>query len=73
MKKLLFVVVKWIGIITKVVLVGALWLIVPPMLVGYLIEALAVIPFRTTVHETAHYPFLQCWAIGLILLKVWTR
>lgn len=73
LKKLLLVMAKWLSIIAKVVLVGAAWLIVPPMLVGYLIEALVVIPFRTTVHETPHYQFLQCWAIGLIVLKVWTR
>jgi len=73
LKKLLFVVSKWLGIIAKVVLVGAVWLIVPPMLVGYLIEAFVMIPFRTTIYETPNYPFLQCWAIGLIVLKVWTR
>jgi len=32
-----------------------------------------VIPVKTGWYETAQYPFLQSWAVELVILKVWTR
>ena len=72
-KRVLMIVLKWCGIVLKVAAVGLLWLLVPPMLLGYLIEALMVVPVRVSINETPTYPFWQSWAIGLIALKVWTR
>lgn len=64
---------KWTTIAAKVLAVGLLWLLVPPMLLGLLLESLCLIPLRTPLMETPQFPLLQCWAVGLILLKVWIR
>ncbi len=64
---------KWLLIVCKVLVLGTVWLLVPPLAVGLFIEALFIVPLRTPLNETPQYPFLQCWAIGLIVFKVWTR
>ncbi len=67
------VVVKWAGLVGKILALGSVWLLVPPLAVGLFVEALVIIPLRTPLNESPQYPFLQCWAIGLIIFKVWTR
>ena len=64
---------KWLLISLKVLVLGGLWLVLPPLLIGYIIEAVLIVPFRTSLHETPIYPLTQCWALGLIFLKIWTR
>jgi len=64
-------VVKLAALSLKVLCTGLLWLPPPPLLLGLLLEAVILIPLRTPLYETPQYSFLQCWAIGLILLKVW--
>jgi len=66
-------ILKWAMMSIKALLLGAVWLSIPPVLLGFLVEALFLIPVRTPIQETPQYPFLQCWAIGLIILKVWLR
>lgn len=64
---------KWTILTVEVVVIGIVWLIVPPILIGYLLTASILVPMRASLNETPQYPFVQCWAIGLILLKVWMR
>lgn len=73
MQRLFKVVGKWLLVIAKIAVVGSVWMLLPPLLIGYLIEATFVIPVRTSTMETPQYYFFQCWAIGLIVLKIWTR
>jgi hypothetical protein len=67
------VVLKWGARVGKILALGAVWLLVPPMAVGLFVEVLFIIPLRTPLNESPQYPFLQCWAIGLIIFKVWAR
>lgn len=70
---LLRVVAKWSLVLAKVVLAGVLWLSTLPMLLGYCLEALLVMPFRFEVSKTALFPMMQAWALGLILLKLYIK
>lgn len=64
---------KWLAVAGKVLSVGVLWLGVPPFLLGVLIEALIIVPLRMTPFETSQFPYLQNWALGLIILKAVTK
>jgi len=57
----------------KVVALGGVWLVVPPLLIGVLFELICSAPFRTPHNETPRYPVVHCWAIGLVFLKLWVR
>merc|ERR1711871_986988 len=65
--------IKWCLIALKVVGLGALWLVVPPLLLGTLMESVIVIPARTSWLESPIYPWLQVWALGIIFLKIFLR
>ena len=65
--------IKWTSIALKVFGLGALWLVVPPLLLGTLMESIIVIPARTSWVESPVYPWLQVWALGLIFLKIFLR
>ena len=67
------VVWKWIVLITELVVAGLSWLIVPPFLIGYCIQYIAIFPFRISLYATPIFPFLQSWALGLVVLKVFCR
>jgi E3 ubiquitin-protein ligase MARCH6 len=67
------VAMKWIIIAGKVAVLGSMWLIIPPMLIGLLFEVNVVIPFQTGPQETNRFSLLPSWAIGLILFKIWTK
>ena len=54
-------------------LLSAIWLTIPPILLGTLLESLIVIPIRTPLSETPIYPWVQVWALGLVFLKIWIR
>lgn len=69
----LAVVGKWVALAMKVLVVGAIWLAVPPLILGVLLEAMFVMPMRLPAYESPYFPFLQNWAIGLILLKAFTK
>jgi hypothetical protein len=43
------------------------------MILGILLETLFVAPMRLTVIETPFFPFLQNWALGLIMLKAFSK
>jgi hypothetical protein len=64
---------KWVLLAVKVLTVGTLWLGLPPMILGILLETLFVAPMRLTVIETPFFPFLQNWALGLIILKAFSK
>lgn len=64
---------KWVVVIGKVLVVAVLWLGLPPMLVGFYINAFFIVPLRTPLNETPQYSFGQIWIVGLILLKIWMR
>jgi hypothetical protein len=66
-------VVKWVVLAGKVLAVGTLWLAVPPLILGILLEAMFVMPLRLTMYESPFFPFLQNWALGLILLKAFSK
>jgi hypothetical protein len=66
-------VAKWLLIALKVVILGSFWLTVPPLLIGILVESMVIIPLRTPLQETPVYPWIQCWALGLVFLKIWIR
>ena len=44
------------------------WLTIPPVIIGYLLECIVVIPI-TLGNETPLMPIAQCWALGLVFLK----
>lgn len=64
---------KWAMITLRVIILGVIWLTVPPLLIGCLFEVIVVTPIRTSAIETPKYPFVQCWALGFVVLKIWTR
>jgi len=64
---------KWLVIAVKIIILGGIWLTVIPLLLGLTFEAIAVVPLRTSANETPRYPVVQCWALGLVFLKIWTR
>ena len=65
--------IKWVALAVKVLGVGILWLGLPPMLIGVLLETLIIDPLRLPVTETPLIPFMQNWALGLIILKAFSK
>jgi hypothetical protein len=57
----------------KMAMLSVVWLGVLPLMAGHLCDAVIIIPFRTPSAETARYPVVQSWALGLILFHLWTR
>ncbi|XP_024527152.1 probable E3 ubiquitin ligase SUD1 [Selaginella moellendorffii] len=66
-------VLKWSAIVSKSVVLLSLWVIVIPVLIGLLFELLVVVPLRVPVDESPVFLLYQDWALGLVLLKIWTR
>ena len=64
---------KWASITTKLLLIGLVWLTIIPLLIGISFESVIIMPWRIASNESPIYPFLHCWALGLVSLKVWTR
>eukprot|EP00428_Durinskia_dybowskii_P073574 CAMPEP_0170412666 /NCGR_PEP_ID=MMETSP0117_2-20130122/31099_1 /TAXON_ID=400756 /ORGANISM="Durinskia baltica, Strain CSIRO CS-38" /LENGTH=1434 /DNA_ID=CAMNT_0010670389 /DNA_START=607 /DNA_END=4911 /DNA_ORIENTATION=+ len=64
---------KWVLLTAQTIAVGVLWLAVPPLLLGILLEVLFVVPLRVPLYETPLIPFIQNWALGLIILKAFTK
>ncbi len=64
---------KWLGLTAQLLGVGLLWLAVPPLILGVLLEAIFVVPLRVSAMETSYFPFLQNWAFGLIILKAFCK
>jgi hypothetical protein len=61
---------KYVLLCVKILVVGALWSVVPPLLVGFLLEAIFVVPVRVPLYETPKYSFVEGWAVGFVLLKL---
>ncbi len=57
----------------KVLVLGALWLLAIPLLLGVLFELLFVVPLRNSAHESPAFSLYQDWALGLVYLKIWVR
>jgi hypothetical protein len=66
-------VAQWVWIGTQWTFLTTLWLSLPPLLIGFLLEAVIVVPFRTPFNETPVYVAAQCWAVGVVFLKIWAR
>jgi E3 ubiquitin-protein ligase MARCH6 len=64
---------QWIAVCLKVIAISSIWLTIIPLLIGIGFESIAVVPLRTSPNETPRYPVLQCWALGLVFLKIWMR
>jgi len=73
MHRVLAVLGHSVGVFLKWVALAVIWLGLPPLLIGCLLEAVIVVPLRTPLNETPVYPIAQCWALGLIFLKIWAR
>jgi hypothetical protein len=63
----------WTKIAAKSVTLGAIWFTVIPLLIGLLLDAAIVAPLRTPLNESPTYSLVQCWAVGLLVLKIWLR
>lgn len=66
-------IVIWTVLGFKIMTISSVWLTIIPLLIGIGFESIAVVPLRTATNETPRYPLLQCWAVGLVFLKIWTR
>eukprot|EP01041_Mallomonas_annulata_P006604 gene6604-13369_t len=73
LQSLLMILAKWNIVVIKVVILCIIWLSIYPLLVGVLFEAVVVVPLRTPLDESPSYPLVQCWALGLMFLKIWMR
>jgi len=67
------VIVTWGIACGKVLIFASVWLTIVPFFIGVAFEAIVVVPLRTARNETPRYPLVQCWALGLVFLKIWTR
>lgn len=52
---------------------GSIWAVVLPIFIGMTLESVVIVPLRVSWIETAKFPLLQSWAIGIVLLTLWTR
>jgi len=66
-------VTKWTLITIKIIALGTIWLTIPPLLIGCLFGLVIDVPLRTPFDESPRYSFVQCWALGFIAFKIWTR
>lgn len=65
---------KWSAIAAKSVVLLSLWLGLIPMLIGLIFELVVVVPLRDGPVDEGPNPFLyHDWALGLVILKVWTK
>lgn len=55
----------------KGIIFAAIWLLIIPLAAGLLFE-LILVPIRVSHNETPYFCLHQDWALGLLLLKVWT-
>ena len=63
---------KWAIRALQFVLVGMYWLVVPPFMLGIIFESLFLNPIRGNT-SVFSFSLLECWAFGLIGLKIWTQ
>lgn len=70
---LLEAIIKWIVILAKLAVLLTLWIGVVPLCIGLVFKLLIVDPLRIPIDESPVFLLYQDWALGLLLLKVWTR
>ncbi|CAN6826626.1 unnamed protein product [Brassica oleracea] len=63
---------RWCGIVFKSSVLLAIWIFIIPVLIGLVLELLVIVPMRVPVDETPVFLLYQDWALGFILLKIWT-
>lgn len=63
----------YIALALKGIVVVVLWLGVVPLAAGVLLELTLTIPIRVAYNETPYLSLHQDWALGLLLIKLWTR
>uniref|UniRef100_M4DM94 RING-CH-type domain-containing protein n=1 Tax=Brassica campestris TaxID=3711 RepID=M4DM94_BRACM len=64
---------KWCGIVIKSSVLLGIWVLIIPVLIGLLFELLVIVPIKVPVDESPVFILYQDWALGLIILKIWTR
>ena len=66
---------KWACIGSSVLVLGTLYLTLPPLIIGVLAEATLFVPLRSSldIDESFRFPLTQCWALGVVALKLWLR
>lgn len=64
---------KWFCIILKVVVLGAMWFVVLPILAGTILALTVVNPLKTHVAESPMIAWHYFCTGGLIILKAWMR
>uniref|UniRef100_A0A7S2T0G4 RING-type E3 ubiquitin transferase n=1 Tax=Chloropicon primus TaxID=1764295 RepID=A0A7S2T0G4_9CHLO len=60
----------FVGGLVKYVVLGTLWLLVIPTILGTLVHLTFVVPFSVPMNHTPIFFIYQDWAIGLVSLKV---
>eukprot|EP00178_Gracilaria_changii_P025840 TRINITY_DN793_c1_g4_i1.p1 TRINITY_DN793_c1_g4~~TRINITY_DN793_c1_g4_i1.p1 ORF type:complete len:1115 (+),score=186.48 TRINITY_DN793_c1_g4_i1:299-3643(+) len=61
----------YLVLVAKGTVIISIWLGVIPLMTGLLFE-LIFVPMRVSHNETAYFCLHQDWALGLLLLKVWS-
>jgi len=69
---MLQVVWKWAYRALQFMIVGIYWLVIPPFMLGVIFESLFLNPVRGNTSMSS-FSLLECWAFGLIGLKIWTQ
>jgi E3 ubiquitin-protein ligase MARCH6 len=69
----LAVVLQYSALITKYFILGTLWLIAIPSILGTLVHLTFVVPWTVPLNHTPIFLIYQDWAIGLVSLKVFHK
>jgi hypothetical protein len=65
---------KWLGVAVKIVILGGLWLTIPPMILGLTYASIMDSYFQVGNHAGTRIVLtFRNWVLGLILLKVRVR
>jgi len=64
---------NWLKKIIIATVLGSIWVFFIPVCIGITLEAVIIVPISVSRIESVKYPLLQSWAIGIVLLTLWTR
>jgi len=65
--------VGWVRYIMVMAVLGIMWVVAIPLLIGLLLEFSVIVHFRVPLYQSPCSPLHQDWALGLLLLKLWVR
>jgi E3 ubiquitin-protein ligase MARCH6 len=63
----------YISIVMKGLLQWLLWFGLAPLASGLLVELTVTVPLRVSYMESPYFYLYQDWALGLLLIKVWSK